>query len=218
MCLDLDTGKVLWKQQVHQGIPQTSIHIKSSFASETPVTDGEHLYALFGGLGVWCFDFEGNEIWTRPIKSRKIRNGWSTAASPVLHKDRLYVVNDNDEESYLMALDKATGEEVWRVERDEKSNWATPYVWENAQRTELVTPGTGRLRSYDLDGNELWSLEGMSSITIATPYETNGYLIVSSGYVGDDSRPLYAIKPGASGDISLEGDATSNGAEIAAGR
>ncbi|MDA9858779.1 PQQ-binding-like beta-propeller repeat protein [Rubripirellula sp.] len=209
-CLDLESGKILWEKQIHEGVPETPIHLKGSYASETPVTDGEHLYVLFGSIGVYCFDFNGEEIWKRPIKPRKMRNGWGTAASPVLHEDRLYLINDNDEDSYLQALDKKTGQEVWRTERDEKSNWSTPYIWKNKLRTEIVTPGTGKVRSYDLKGNELWSLEEMSSITIATPYQYDGLLYVSSGYVGDPSRPLYAIRPGAEGDISLQGDTTSN--------
>lgn len=210
LCLDLESGETLWRKQLHQASPKTSIHIKNSFASETPVTDGKHLYVLFGGVGVYCFDLDGNEIWMKNLKPAKTRYGWGTAASPVLHGDRLYVINDNDEDSYLLALDKQTGEEVWRVERDEKSNWATPYIWQNELRTEIVTPGTGKVRSYDLSGKELWSFSGMSSITIATPYKHQGLLYISSGYVGDKSRPLYAIRAGAQGDISLQGDETSN--------
>jgi outer membrane protein assembly factor BamB len=210
ICLNAESGEILWRKQVHAAAPETSIHLKNSFASETPVTDGEHLYVMFGGVGIYCFDLQGNEVWKRDLEPRKTRYGWGTAASPVLHGDRLYIVNDNDEQSYLMALNKRTGEQVWRVERDEKSNWATPYVWTNDVRTEIVTPGTGKVRSYDLDGNELWSLSGMSSITIATPYEYQGLLMVSSGYVGDKLRPLYAIRPGAEGDISLQDEETSN--------
>ncbi len=209
-CLDLQNGSVLWSKQVHQGVPETPIHLKNSYASETPVTDGEHLYVVFGGVGIFCFDFDGEQIWKRSLEPVKTRYGWGSAASPVLHGDRLYFVNDNDEQSYLLALDKRTGDEVWRVDRDEKSNWATPYIWENELRTEIVTPGTGKVRSYDLEGNELWSLTGMSSITIAMPYEYDGLLYITSGYVGDPSRPIYAIRPGAEGDISLEGDETSN--------
>ncbi len=205
-CLDLQGGQILWERQVHEGKPAMPIHIKNSYASETPVTDGERVYAYFGNLGIWCFDFEGNEIWTKALDPRKTRFGWGTAASPVLYKDRLYIVNDNEEDSYLLALDKLTGNEVWRVARDEKSNWSTPYVWENDKRTEIVTPGSGQVRSYDLDGNVLWSLKGMSSITISSPYAANGLLYLSSGYVGDKRRPLYAIRPGASGDISLGAD------------
>ena len=196
-CLNLTNGDVIWKRLIHEGQPRTSIHLKSSYASETPVTDGQHVYVLFGGLGAYCLDFDGDIVWSKPLKPSKTRYGWGYAASPVLHQDRLYVVNDNEEESYLMALDKQTGKQIWRVDRaDEKSNWATPYVWQNDVRTEIVTPGTGKVRSYDLDGNELWSLGGMSSITIATPYEYKGNLMVSSGYVGDKKRPLFAIRPG----------------------
>jgi outer membrane protein assembly factor BamB len=149
-------------------------------------------------------------VWTKHLEAQPTRYGWGTAASPVLHQNRLYLVNDNDEQSYLLALDKHTGDEVWRVDRDEKSNWATPYVWQNALRTEIVTPGTGKVRSYDLQGQVLWTLTGMSSITIATPYEHAGLLYLSSGYVLDLSKPLYAIRPGASGDISLSEGKTSN--------
>lgn len=211
MCLDLNSGDVLWQKQVHEGKPQTAIHLKSSYASETPVTDGERVYAYFGNLGVFCFDFEGNMLWEKRLEPHKTRNGWGTAASPVLHEDRLYLVNDNDEESYLLSIDSTSGEELWRTPRDEKSNWSTPYIWKTADRVEIVTPGTGQVRSYDLSGKLLWHFQGMSSITIAMPYEHNGLLYVSSGYVGDrKSRPIYAIKPGASGDISLNADETSN--------
>ena len=210
LCLDLSTGKVLWEKQVHEGKPVTPIHIKSSYASETPVTDGERVYCYFGNVGVFCFDFDGKQLWKREIKPQAMRNGWGTAASPVLHEGRLYLVNDNQEDSYLLALDAKTGNEFWRTAREEKSNWATPFIWKNAQRTEIVTPGTGKIRSYDLDGKLLWSLSRMSSITIATPYEHRGLLYISSGYVLDQTKPIYAIRPGATGDISLKDGQTSN--------
>lgn len=209
-CLDLLTGKVRWQREAHRGQPQTAIHLKNSFASETPVTDGERVYAYFGNIGLFCFDFNGNPVWSKPLPPHATRFGWGTAASPVLHGDRLYLVNDNEEDSYLLALDKRTGKDLWRVARDEKSNWATPFIWENAMRTEIVTPGSGAVRSYDLDGKLLWWFKDMSSITIATPYAADGLLFVSSGYVGDRLRPVYAIRPGASGDISLQNGATSN--------
>src|SRR5439155_9564034 len=187
-------------------------HVKNTYASETPVTDGERVYACIGNAGVFCLDFEGHQVWSRPLEPRKTRAGWGTAASPVLHGERLYLVNDNDEQSYLLALDKRTGKEIWRVDRDEKSNWSTPFVWENEQRTEIVTAGSGKVRAYDLEGKLLWWFKGMSSITIGTPYANQGLLYVSSGYVGDKSRPLYAIRPGGSGDISLEPGQTNNAA------
>lgn len=210
LCVNLNDGKIAWQKTVHQGKPLTSIHVKNSFASETPTTDGKHVYAVFGGVGVFCLDMSGDLIWMKPIAPTKTRFGWGFAASPILHKDRLYLLNDNDEESSLIALDKTTGEEVWKVERNEKSNWSTPYIWEHAQGTEIVVPATGRVVSYGLDGREKWSLSRMSSITIATPYQHNDLLIISSGYVGDPSRPLYAIRPGAKGDISLVDDENAN--------
>ena len=210
LCLSLDSGETLWKKQVREAPPVTSIHIKNSYASESPTTDGERFYVVFGGIGIYCFDAEGNQLWMKEIDAYKTRFGWGSAASPILHGDHLYILNDNDEDSFLLALDKYTGDKIWRVNRDEKSNWSTPFVWQNDVRSEIVTAGTGQVRSYDLDGNLLWRLSGMSSITIATPYEHQGLLFVSSGYVGDQSRPLYAIRPGADGDISLEEDETSN--------
>ncbi len=209
-CLNLQTGAIEWQHQVHQGKPATAIHLKNSFASETPVTDGQHVYCYFGNVGLYCFDMRGKPLWNKPMPPRKMRYGWGTAASPVLHKNHLYLVNDNDEESFLLALDKQTGQEVWRIARDEKSNWSTPFVWQNNLRTEIVTLGSGKVRSYDLSGQLLWWLEGMSSITIATPYEHDGLLYISSGYVADRMKPIYAIRPGGDGDISLTGKETSN--------
>ena len=111
-----------------------------------------------------------------------------------------------------MALDAKTGEQIWRTERQEGSNWATPYVWENDLRTEIVTPGTGKTRAYDLNGKLLYEFGGMSSITIATPYAGHGLLYVSSGYILDRKKPLFALRPGGQGDISLTKDQTSNSA------
>lgn len=153
----------------------------------------------------------GNTVWSKALPAHKMRYGWGTAASPALDNDRLYVISDNEEESYLLALDKRTGKELWRAARSEKSNWSTPFVWENAQRTELVTAGSGQVRAYDpAEGELLWWFKGMSSITIGTPYADQGLLYVSSGYVGDKSRPLYAIRAGSSGDISLQPGQTNN--------
>lgn len=202
-CFDWATGKVKWQETVHTGKPAQPVHIKNTYASETPVTDGQRVYFYFGNVGVFCFDMKGEELWFTEIDSAKTRYNWGTAASPVLHGDRLYLVNDNEEASYLLALDKKTGKEIFRIDRDEKSNWATPYVWQNAQRTELVTCGTGKVRSYDLEGQLLWELGGMSVIAIPTPVDTDGLLYISSGYIGDrKNRPVYAIRPGASGDIT----------------
>lgn len=202
-CFDWGSGKTLWQETVHKGKPAQPVHIKNTYASETPVTDGQRVYFYFGNVGVFCFDLDGEELWRKAIDSAKMRYNWGTAASPVLHGGCLFIVNDNDERSYLLALDKRTGDEVFRVDRDEKSNWVTPYVWQNTKRTELVTCGTGKIRSYDLDGELLWQLGRMSVIAIPTPVAKDGLLYICSGYVGDrKSRPVYAIRPGASGDIT----------------
>jgi outer membrane protein assembly factor BamB len=209
-CLDRQSGKVLWEKTAHTGTPKTAIHLKNTYASETPVTDGKRVYAYFGNVGVYCYDFSGKELWSRKLGAYKTKMGWGTGASPVVYKDRLYVLNDNEEKSFLAALDVKTGDEIWRVERDEKSNWSTPFIWENRQRTEIVTAGSGKVRSYSLDGKLLWELRGMSLITIPTPIASADLLYISSGYVIDLLRPVYAIRPGASGDISLKKDETSN--------
>jgi outer membrane protein assembly factor BamB len=155
LALDLATGAVQWEKGVHQGPPQTSIHLKSSYGAETPVTDGERVYALFGNLGVYALTLEGTEVWSKRLEPRKTRYGWGAAASPVAQGGRLYLVNDNEDQSELLALDTKTGEVVWRAERDEKSNWATPFMWESGPRTELITPGSRAVRSYGVDGKLL---------------------------------------------------------------
>jgi outer membrane protein assembly factor BamB len=210
VCRSLSNGEVLWEKEVHKGLPPHPVHIKNTYASETPVSDGRLVYIYFGNQGLYCFDLNGKQIWSKERLAYKTRYGWGTAASPVLHGDSLFVIDDNEEQSTLTAYDKNDGQQKWQIEREEKSNWATPFVWENDVRTELVVPGTGRTRGYDLDGKQLYELEGASSITIATPYSAHGLLYVSSGYVLDGRRPVFAIRPGSSGNISLQGDATSN--------
>jgi outer membrane protein assembly factor BamB len=209
-CLDLDTGLTLWETQVASGPPPGPVHLKNSFASETPVTDGERIYAAFGNVGIFCLDMQGRRVWEHRRLPRPMRSGWGPAASPVLHRGRLYVVNDNEEDSHLAALDARTGAELWRVARDEKSNWSTPFVWENGLRTELIVPGSGRTRAYDLDGHLFYEFGGGSEITIATPYAAHGLLFVSSGFVLDRSKPIWAVRPGGSGNVTLADGETTN--------
>lgn len=210
LCLNLESGEVVWEKLLHRGQPRTAIHLKGSYGAQTPVTDGKRVYAVFGGLGIFALTLDGREVWSKPLEPFPTRNGWGYAASPVVDGDRLFLVNDNEERSEVFALDTESGRERWRVEREEKSNWATPLIWENDLRTELVTAGTGAVRSYDLEGNPLWRLRGMSGIVIPTPVAGGGLLYVSSGFVGDKLRPLYAIRPGAEGDITLEDGESAN--------
>lgn len=209
LAYDLESGRKLWEREVHRGRPAVARHVKNSYASETPVTDGEHVYAYFGSAGLFCLNFDGKLVWQQKIPPRETRYGWGTAASPLLHDNRVYVVSDSEDGSFIASFDKKTGNEIWRRTRDEKSNWATPYLWQHT-RAEIIVPGTNRVRSYDLDGNVLWEFGGMSSITIPMPFSRHGLLYVTSGYVGDQTRPVFAIKPGARGDISLKTGETSN--------
>ena len=209
-CLDLESGDVLWKQSVFDGVPEFPRHQKNSYASETPTTDGERVYVRFGDLGVWAFDMAGELVWEKRIPFKKTMSDWGSASSLVLAEDKLIVLYDNEEESWLAALDSKTGDEVWRSPRDEVSSWATPYIWTNELRTEIVTSGRKKIRSYDLDGNVLWEMDGrMSWAAIATPFSAHGLLYVTSGYFQDSHRPVYAIKPGASGDITPSEDGKS---------
>ena len=184
--------------------PPIARHGKNTYASETPVTDGERIYVYFGGIGLYVFDMAGNPVWSRELEALEYRAGWGSGASPVLHEDRLYIVNDNEGQSFLAAYDKRTGDEVLHVDREEGSNWASPFIWENNVRTEIVTAGSDKVRSYGLDGELLWELTGMTWITAPTPYAAHGLLYVSSGFLADAMRPVYAIRPGAIGDITLQ--------------
>ncbi len=205
---DLATGTLRWERELRADLPTIKRHLKSSFASETPVTDGERVYVYFGSVGlVAALDLENGEVvWTRDVGAFNGGQEFGTAASPVLHEGRLYIVNDNTTESFLTAFDAETGEQVWRIVRDETENWSTPFVWENRLRTELLTTGRGRVRSYDLDGNVLWELQGMTVNVAPTPFAKNGLAYISSGYPGSAVRPVYAVRPGGSGDISLDPD------------
>lgn len=210
VCLDLNTGSVLWERLAQSAIPPKPHHIKNTLASETPVTDGERVYAYFGNVGMFCYDMEGNPLWSKLLPVAETQHGWGTGSSPIVYEDRVYIVNDNEEKSYLLVLDKKTGEEVMRVDREEKTNFATPFVWQNELRTELVTSGIGYARSYDLDGKLLWQIKGKSILAIPTPFAQYGNLYLAAGHVVWGDNPFYVIRPGAAGDISPAANETSN--------
>jgi outer membrane protein assembly factor BamB len=154
----------------------------------------------------------GKMIWTRALGTFGTnREGaeYGTGASPVLHKGRLYIVNDNLTQSFIAAFDANTGQEIWRTNREEAGNWSTPYVWENELRTEIVVEGANRIRSYSMDGKSLWDIKG-TPLTSPTPFAKHGLLFLNAGYPGSIPRPVYAIRPGATGDISLKGEEKSN--------
>jgi outer membrane protein assembly factor BamB len=209
--LSLATGEVVWKQEAHRGEPTFPRHPKNTYASETPTTDGERLYVLFGDLGVYAYDLAGHPLWSHPIAAKKSTFGYGAAASPIVHQGQVIMVYDNMEDSYIASYDAATGAERWRVPRDEPSTWSTPFLWPNERRTEVVVAGNRRNRSYDLDGKLLWDFDGhMSSLTIPSPFAAEGLLYITSGYFSDNPRPAYAILPGGSGDIGLADGETAN--------
>jgi outer membrane protein assembly factor BamB len=211
--LDVATGKIRWQQQAHKGPPVGGRHRKNTYASETPSTDGERVYAMFGNIGVFCYTIDGKPLWTYKIDPQPRYLDFGTAASPVVHGGRVYILDDNEVSSFIAALDAKTGAVVWKTPRTAagriKSGWSTPYVWVNARRTEIVTIGPQFVVSYDLDGKELWRLKGVTQAN-PTPTEGDGLLYVGTGSQGEANRPLFAIKPGAAGDISLKPDETAN--------
>ncbi len=205
-CYDLEDGKLLWERQIYHGNPPGGRHRKNSFASETPVTDGENVYVYFTQLGLYAYDLNGKQVWATPLKPHQTIRDYGTGASPALHRDRLFVLNDNEDQGFVAAFDKLTGKEVWRTPRifgtARKTGWSTPFVWENQLRTEVVTVGPGAVRSYGLDGSELWQMRRMGAVAIQSPFAWNGLLFVASGTSGDDNRPIAAIRPGGSADIT----------------
>ena len=210
-CFDLETGSERWRHEAHTGEPIVPRHPKSTYAVETATTDGQRLYVLFGDLGLYCYDLEGELLWSQEIEPKKTLSDYGAAASPIVHEGQVIMVYDNQEESFIAAFDAKTGQENWRQPRGETSTWATPFLWENRHRTEIVVCGRRKNRSYDLVGKLLWEFDGeMSGLVIPSPFASHGLLFITSGYVGDRHRPVFAIRPGASGDFSLQEGETSN--------
>ena len=206
-CFDLDSGKVLWQHEAHMGQPKVPRHPKSTYAAETPTTDGERVYVLFGDLGIYCYDMTGKPLWSKLIEPKKTAQDYGAASSPVAHNGQVFVVYDNLEASWIAAFDAKTGDERWRAARDETHSWATPLVWQHELRTEVVVPGKNRNRSYSLDGKLLWEFDGkMSNLVIPSPFAAHGSCYISSGYIGDFHRPTFAIRPGGSGDLAPNGN------------
>ena len=210
--VDAATGRVRWERAVHTGVPTRPVHMKNSYASETPVTDGERVYVYLSYVGLFAYDMQGTQVWARPMEAKNTGTAgyfYGGAASPALHGGRLYIVNDNEEQSFIAAFDARTGAELWRAAREEESNWSTPYVWQNDRRTEIISVGSHKVRSYGVDGTLLWELAVGTTLHAPTPFAQGGILYVSSGYFSDPKRPVFAIRPGASGDISLKAEETA---------
>jgi outer membrane protein assembly factor BamB len=234
-CLSAADGKVLWKQTAQEGKPRTPKQASNTYATETPVTDGERVYAYFGMTGVFCYDFTGKQLWKADLGAYSTAMGHGTGSSPALDGDHLFIQCDNEEKSFLVALDTKTGKELWRTPRRDRTGYSTPLVWKNKVRTEVVCVGGSGVRSYDPEtGKQLWELGGLRGQSKATPVAGSDLLYVGigggfggmggfggfgggpggggrgRGGMGGGNSPLYAVKAGASGDIMLKDGATSN--------
>lgn len=211
-CYDLATGNALWKRAARTAEPTEPTHRDNTYASETPVTDGERVYAYFGMNGLYCYTLEGELVWEADLGAYPMSNGWGTSSSPALVGDKLIVQIDNEQASHVLAINKADGKKIWRVDRpDEVSTWSTPFVWQNSVRTEVVLGGK-TLRSYDpATGAELWNMYigGRSSATASAV----GDLL----YIGSENRTsrggtpggLFAIKAGMAGEVEVTSPSAS---------
>ena len=216
-CLDLRSGALSWKQEFYAGHPPGGRHRKNSFASETPVTDGQFIYVYVANLGLWAFDLKGKQVWTMKLDTNPIYLDFGTGGSPALVGNQLVILSDNEKQQYIAAFDKRSGRKLWQTNRDlmaakgsggpnAKSAWTTPLVWKNNLRTEIIGVGPGIAVSYDLEGKELWRLAGMSAAPIPSPFAYDGWLYIDAGRGGS----VFVVKPGATGDISLKPSERSN--------
>ena len=217
-CIDLATGGELWKQVAFEGPARIPKRPVNTYASETPVTDGERVYAYFGMTGICCYTLAGELVWRKDLEALPMQNGWGTASSPALYGGTLYLQVDNEQASFLAALDAATGDERWRVPREEKTSWSSPIVWENTTRAEIVVGGN-RTRSYEpASGEVLWQLDMTGGRSTGSPVAVGDVLYVSneergSGKPDEGGGVLFAVKAGATGNITpAEGQSTSAGA------
>jgi outer membrane protein assembly factor BamB len=207
ICLDRRTGKVVWERIAYEGSPKEKRHVKSTYASSTPATDGEVVVAFFGSQGLYAYDMTGKLLWKRDLG--RIDAGayndpsyeWGTASSPIVYRDTVIVQCDQQKGSYIAAFDRKSGETIWRTEREELPSWGTPTVYTGKSRAELITNGSNYVRGYDpATGKELWRLGGSSKITAPTPVFAADMIVVASGRRPE--APIFAIRAGASGDIT----------------
>ena len=202
LCLDRKTGKILWQKTARVATPHEGYHrVYGSFASNSPVTDGKYVYAFFGSRGIYAYDFNGKLIWEKDLGVQmKIKNGFGEGTAPLLDGNRLFLVYDHEAGSFMVALDKRNGKELWRVTRDEGSSWSTPFAIDHAGRRQVIVTATKKVRSYDAEtGKLLWEAAGLGANAIPMPVHQNGVIYVMSGY--RDPR-LMAIKLGREGDLT----------------
>jgi outer membrane protein assembly factor BamB len=202
MCLDRRSGKVLWRRTAKVAAPHEGYHrAYGSFASNSPVTDGRYVYASFGSRGIYCFDFDGKLIWDKDLAVQmRMRLQFGEGTAPVLDGDRLIITFDQEGGSFIIALDKKSGRELWKTPRDEGSSWSTPLVVEHQGRRQIIVSATNRVRSYDVQtGKLIWECAGLGANTIPAPVHQDGVVYVMSGF---RNPRLMAIKLGREGDLT----------------
>ena len=213
--LDKLTGKILWERVVHEGVPLEKRHMKSTYASSTPATDGRIVVAWFGSQGVYAYDLNGRLLWK--VDLGRLNLGaydiptyeWGTASSPIIWNNLVILQCDTQDDSFVLALEADTGKLVWKTEREELPSWGTPTVAMTSAGPELVTNASNYIRGYDpRTGQELWRLGRSSKITAPTPLFADDKFVIVSGRAPE--RPIFVVKAGARGDLTLpEGKASS---------
>lgn len=217
LCLDRTTGELLWQRVAREFDPHEGFHFDgdpassrslSSYANQSPVTDGEHLYAFFGSRGAYCFDFDGNLVWERdftdpesgePVR-QKVFNRFGESSSPALHGDTLVLLFDHEGPSFIEAVNKRTGKTIWKKEREADTTWSSPVAFEHDGQAEVVVVATDWIMSYDLEtGEELWRCKGTSPHPVSSPIVGNGRLYAVSGSL---NREIRVIRLGERGDLT----------------
>jgi len=202
ICLDRVTGKILWQQTAATATPHESYHPQyGSFASNSPITDGKLVYASFGSRGVYAYDFNGKLVWKKDFPPMRMRMRFGEGVAPVLDETRIYVKCDQTQGSYMVALDKKTGKELWRVDRaEEPDSWSQPLVMTHDGKKQLVATGQTKSRGYDPEtGKVLWEAAGLGANPIPVPVTAGGIVYLMSGF---RDPKLMAIKLGKQGDLT----------------
>jgi len=201
---DRQTGKILWERVAREATPHEGSHPDNgTWASSSAVTDGEHVIAFFESEGLYAYDLDGKLIWQKDLGKKTMRNEFGEGTTPALHGNRLVVMWDHfvPGASFIVVLDKRTGEEIWRAKRDEIDTWATPLVVEHDGRAQIITAGMNRLRSYDLEtGNIIWESPGVTMNPIPSPVSADGMVFVTSGFRGNNLKAIRLAD--AKGDIT----------------
>ena len=201
IAFDRSNGDILWQKTLRETKPHEGTHQDATYASNSPVTDGEHVYAYFGSRGLYCVDMMGNVKWEKAIGTMYKRNTFGEGSSPALYGDTLVILQDHEGDSFITALDKRTGDVLWKVDRDERTTWSSPIVVESDGKAQVITTGTNRVRSYDLTTGELlWDGDGLTANSIPSPVAANGHVYLMSGFRGSAFRAVHLAK--ATGDIT----------------